>query len=309
MNRRRALSLLMGATAWLSCATQGPDVASGGCPSYASGMLQGKVASPMIVEASGIAASRRQSGVLWLHNDSGDGSRFYATDERGQDLGGFELAGHAAIDIEDMAVGPAPDGSGPFLFLADIGDNPEARANVSILRVPEPAIGETAPNEITRLDGAVRLVLRYPNREAHDAEAFFVDPQGGDLYIVTKREARVFRARGAALGDARKLHILEAVGRLVRPGSMLPAANRVTGADIDFERNQIVVRTYSRVLVWPVAAGESIPQALTRSPCVAPARREPQGEAVGFNHDGRAYWTISEGRHPPLYRFEAASQD
>ena len=38
----------------------------------------------------------------------------------------------------------------------------------------------------------------------------------------------------------------------------------------------------------------------------APARPEPQGEAVAWRADGRGYFTASEGAQPPLYLFAAA---
>ena len=66
-----------------------------------------------IHEASGLAASRRHAGVVYTHNDSGDGPRVFALSAAdGALLGEYEVRGRpgaAAVeahDWEDMAVGP-----------------------------------------------------------------------------------------------------------------------------------------------------------------------------------------------------------
>src|SRR6266568_6264490 len=46
-------------------------------------VLQATFQSPRLVESSGVAVSRAYPGVLWTHNDSGDGPYLYATDLRG----------------------------------------------------------------------------------------------------------------------------------------------------------------------------------------------------------------------------------
>ena len=58
------------------------------CPEFAPGeSLRGRVASDQIKEASGIAASHRNPGVYYVHNDNGDRARIFAIDEGGRDLG------------------------------------------------------------------------------------------------------------------------------------------------------------------------------------------------------------------------------
>jgi len=85
----------------------GPTLAPGttACDPYETIGVAGTVASPDLVEASGMAASRTSPGVLWAHNDSRDGARVYALGSDGADLGGFDIAGALAFDWEDMAAG------------------------------------------------------------------------------------------------------------------------------------------------------------------------------------------------------------
>ena len=100
----------------------------------------GSVASAELVELSGLAAGRSAEGVLWAHNDSGDRPRLFALGLDGSDRGAFEVEGADAVDWEDMAAGPGPDGS-PHLFVADVGDNAESRPEVAVYRIPEPSLG------------------------------------------------------------------------------------------------------------------------------------------------------------------------
>ena len=60
---------------------------------FASGRPMGVVQSDSLSELSGIAASRRNPGVLWVHNDSGDAPQIYAINEKAQLLGACNIQG------------------------------------------------------------------------------------------------------------------------------------------------------------------------------------------------------------------------
>src|SRR5688572_7607336 len=82
-------------------------------------------------ESSGLVISRTQPGVLWSHNDSGDGPSIYAIDMSGRLLAKFRIEGADARDWEDISRGPCPaamvpeKAPGPVecLYMADTGDN------------------------------------------------------------------------------------------------------------------------------------------------------------------------------------------
>src|SRR5256714_12718612 len=103
-------------------------------------LMQAPSQSPRLVESSGVAVSRAHAGVVWTHNDSGDGPYLYATDLRGTDRGALLVPGAQAIDWEDMSLGPCPVvfpmQSHPCLYLADTGDNLEFRPFVTIYAIP-----------------------------------------------------------------------------------------------------------------------------------------------------------------------------
>jgi hypothetical protein len=262
------------------------------------------------VEVSGIVASAKNAGVLWAHNDSGDAARVIAFDTEGAARGVYTLTGAEALDWEDMAIGPGPDGD-DYLYLGDIGDNGSERPEITVYRAPEPAVdgaGGSIPAE--------RIALRYPDG-AHDAETLLVDPVSGDLVIVTKEllsgNAGVYRASAAALdtGDVTlaqagmiEKSVLTPAGAapddasvLVRGVGYLP-----TGGDVSRDGALIAIRTYATVFVWPRYDGASLIDTLSATPCEAPSAVEPQGEAIAFAVGADAYFTVSEGANPPLHR-------
>ena len=118
-----------------------PLVAS--TPSHAETVPIAVLADSAVTESSGLAASRRQPGLLWTHNDSGGGPIVFATDERGTALGRFAVPGAENIDWEDLAIGPGVDGN-DALFIADIGDNARSREELVVWQVPEPDVDQNS---------------------------------------------------------------------------------------------------------------------------------------------------------------------
>ena len=90
-------------------------------------------------EVSGLAASRKNPDVLWVHNDSGGSPRVFALNAAGDHLGIYNLNGAQATDYEDIAIGPGPTAGTDYLYVADTGNNSLGRSTVTVYRVPEPA--------------------------------------------------------------------------------------------------------------------------------------------------------------------------
>ena len=67
-------------------------------------------------EASGLAASRKNAGVLWTHDDSGDSARVFAMSYAGAHLGVYDVSAAGARVAEGHAGrGAAPGRPGPGL--------------------------------------------------------------------------------------------------------------------------------------------------------------------------------------------------
>lgn len=263
------------------------------CTAYQSITTAGVVASPDLVEASGMAASRSQPGVVWAHNDSRDGARVYAIGPNGEDLGGFDIAGASAFDWEDMAAGPGADAAASSLYFGDIGDNFSIRGGrITVYRVPEPdPVALVGP-----IEGAVALEYVYPDG-THNAEALFV--ADGSIYIITKdqEEARVYRGSTTPAGSG--VETLEFV-------TTLALGNEVSGATMSWDGATIAFRGYNSVWMWHRDPGTTIAETLTAEPCNAPSPDEVQGEAIAFLSDN-AYATVSEGSNPDLFLIPSGS--
>lgn len=283
-------------TASTAASSTGDETTTGGpltrCPTIAAPIKTGTLADPAIAEASGLAASRSQPGVLWTHNDSGDEARVFAIDPAGSTLGAFVLDGVSAIDWEDIALGPGPT-PGEWLYVGDIGDNLSARRSVTVLRAPEPKVdgmGGTAT-----LAGVEAIELTYPDG-AHDAETLLIDPPTGDLFIVAKGEpTRVFRRPGPLLA-----------GGPFPLDEVLPVAAPITFAtagDVSPLGDFVALRGYFQGALWIRPPGGDLAQAFATSPCALSLAVEVQGEALAIAADGKGYTTVSEMGAQPLWFF------
>lgn len=271
------------------------------CPSASAPRQVGKLADAELVEASGLVASLKYPGLLYSHNDSGGRARVYALNEAGELIARIDYSGARAQDWEDVAIGPGPVAQVSYIYVGDIGDNARSRSEVRVLRCPEPELDASARGQsITTTYQTIRL--RYPDG-AHNAEALAVDPVSSDLYILTKEDngaSGLYVAR--APQSTSSTTVLERSSGLNFGRAPLSGSPLVTGTDIANDGSAVIVRTYTSAFLWTRASGFTISGALAQSPCAMPVANEPQGEAIAFSVDRRAFYTVSEGANAPVYR-------
>ncbi|MCA9526098.1 MAG: hypothetical protein KC549_07345, partial [Myxococcales bacterium] len=191
-----------------------------------------------------------------------------------------------------------------YVYVGDIGDNAIVRQNLHLRRFPEPVVPREAEPPIIPLAGVEDFTLVYPDGP-HNCETLLVDPENGDVYLVTKSAdgvSPIFRAAAPlqAGADIR----LERVAGLTFGRAPLGGNASTTGGDIAPDGSAIVVRTYSAAFLWRRAPGATIAEAFATEPCALPRPRDPQGEAIGFARDGRGLYTVSEGAGTPVYFWE-----
>ena len=246
-----------------------PDAAAGPCV-----VVRPATRLPEIPEASSLAVSRRNPGILWSHNDSGHAPVLFALDAAGA-LRGRVRVPILTRDWEDVSA--ARCSAGDCLYIADIGDNGLARRRIQIYRVPEPAPGdaETAPPDV--------FSAAYADGP-HNAEALFV--VGADVFIVTRdRTGGLYRSTRPFAGGLELT--LERVGQL--------GLQAVSDAEASPDEASIIVRTSDEVVIYRTAdviRGGTVPYGL-RIPIGG--LKEPQGEGVALDADGMLY-LASEGR-------------
>ena len=141
--------------------------------------VAGRLEDAKIREASGLARSQREPGVLWIINDSGAKEILYAIDLTGASLGRTELKKSNNKDWEDLASFTL-DGE-PYLVVADIGDNDLRHKTRTLYFLKEPKAGK----DKTTVDWEVRF--RYPNGR-RDAEAVAIDIENERALVLSKRD-------------------------------------------------------------------------------------------------------------------------
>jgi hypothetical protein len=255
-------------------------------PEFGEGENRGLLADDLIAEASGLAASATTPAILWANNDSGDTTRIFAVGLRGEAYGTFYLAGSSARDWEDIAVGPGPDPTRSYIFVADIGDNDARYETKRIYRVAEPMVDTSAGNVTAVLRDVETITYRYPDG-ARDAECVMVDPLTRDIYIISKREPNVKVYRAPWPQSTTETITLEHV-------ATLDSITWVTAGDISSDGREILVKNYASVHYWERGEEETIAEAFERKPILLPYTPEPQGEAVTWLRDGSGYYTVSE---------------
>lgn len=293
---------------WIACAsapsdgdsangtsTQAPWAAPA-CPTLKRTEAVGKVLDPQIVEASGLVASHVHDGVLWTHNDSGDGSRIYALDSTGEHLGTWVIDDDKAADLEDIAVGKM--GGFWWLFLADIGDNKKSRDHIVVSAISErnPANPDEQPTLLRRLE------LTYPDGP-HDAETLLFDPLTEDLLILTKGtkdKVGVYHKPGLHAHDTTTT--LTKVAEIDFQSEPLKGFFPTAG-DVYIDGTWVTLRNYTDTIwLWPRNPARPLWEAFQQTPCTYAVLQEPQGESIAFGASGLSLWTLSEGTEQPLYR-------
>lgn len=287
-----------------SDASDAPVTPAVPCPKFDTGRVVGRVRVQPLDESSGIAASRTNPGIVWVHNDSGHRSDVYAVDTKGELRGTYEVVGRGNVDWEDIAIGRGPGAERDWLYIADAGANKGPRETYSVHRVLEPEVPAKGPPVEGKLDDVETIDFAYADGASHDAETIMIDPVTGDFLLVTKSwtgHSEVYRS--ALPEQAQSPEALEKIAELRLPHDERRGSGQSTAGDISRDGSQILIRTYTDIFWWNRAPGQSIAEALRGTRCKMPIREEPQGEALAFTPDGKGYYTLSEGESQPLHLF------
>ena len=257
---------------------------------YGIPLQVGTLPATGLPEVSGIVASRAHPGIFWVENDSGNPADIFAIDTSGALVATIHLDGAINSDWEDISIDSRAGVE--EIYVADVGDNAaresdgaRGRARISLYRLPEPDVA-AADTTVT----AERFDFSYPTRP-YDCEALFVDHRSGDVYFVTKESspAEVFVARAPL--DASVTAVLTPVGTI--------DFALATAADMSTDGARIVVRGYTAVRVFPVAAGDDVATAFSSE--FLTARSGASAEAIAFEHDGYGLYTVPEGNAARLF--------
>jgi hypothetical protein len=302
--------------------TGGGGATAGGAGGGAATACDGTYAAPTeipvkeaaLAEASGVVASRRNPGVLWLHNDSGDDARLFAIGVDGSALGVLWLPGVPSGDFEDIAAAACPGGAGHCLWVADLGNNALDRVDLAVYAVEEPEVDAAAPFVTADATKVWRFLVSYPAGEAINSEALVVAADASAFWAFEKVDGpkpRIFGATAPFVEGA--FNALAEVGTLLAPGVAVPNGVMITGADLHPSGERLLLRVYTGVYEYRLAAGQwpaQLDQAARVTVALGPLS-EKQGEAVAYDAAGTGVWTISEdpteATTQPLHHYACAA--
>ena len=265
----------------------------------------GTITSKDIKESSGLAVSRCNTGVLWTHNDSGDGAFIYAVNLSGQSLGTWQVTGAENNDWEDIAAAKDKDGK-CWLYIGEIGNNEGKRDRTLVYRVAEPEVMPESKNSSRKsplVTSPVRAVsIIYPG-DRTNAETLMINPETGKIYIVTKRvdgPAAVYSV------DADFTAGSDAAARKVAEISVPSVPNGLfTGGDISPDGTRVVLCDYLAGYELVLPAGTSDFDSIwSQKPAKFDIGDRKNGEAIAYSVDGRTLFSDSEGKDAPIFEMK-----
>ncbi|HEX5169653.1 MAG TPA: hypothetical protein VFW11_10805 [Cyclobacteriaceae bacterium] len=251
-----------------------------------------------INEASGLAASKSNPGMLWTHNDSGNDAAIFLIDEHGKLKARVNFPNLVNRDWEDIAVGPGPQSDTTYVYIGEIGDNFSRHLYKYIYRLKEPKIHPGDKVIQLTINATDSIKFDFPDGP-RDSEALMIDPLTKDIYVFSKRETNV------------NLYVLpfpqSTTNTTTAQFVLRLPLTQINAADISPDGKEILIKNYTHVYYWQRKKGESIKDILNRKPAFPPYITEPQGESITFDRSGRGYFTLSEetnGKSPHLMFYQ-----
>lgn len=235
-------------------------------------------------EISGIASSINNPKLLWGHNDSGNDAEIFLIDKGLNVKLTCELKGVENRDWEDIAIGPGPDSSKNYIYIADIGDNDAQYQYKYIYRFEEPRWTQGQGNRII-MSTFDRITFQLSD-ERKDTETLLLDPKTKNLYVISKREEPVYLYELKYPYTPNDTVIAKKVIAL--------PFTKIVGGDFSADGKEILLKNYNHVFYWNASETSPISEILKESPKEVPYEIEPQGESITWARDGSGFYTLSE---------------
>jgi hypothetical protein len=273
---------------------------------FAPGKRLSHVKSKQLTEVSGLVASRANPGYLWVHNDGGNPAEIYLVDLALNVRLTCTFPDAKNRDWEDITIGPGPDPHKAYVYLGDIGDNEGRRPFKTIYRFEEPKADSLEVLVIQHKTQSVeteQIVFRLEDG-SKDSEALLVDPVTKDILLISKREDPAYVYRLTAPNRTTDTLVAKKV-------TQLPMKN-IVAADVSPDGKELLVKTYRKVYYWKSDSLTSLAALMEKMPVPVRYRRELQGEALGWELEGKGFYTLGEKPlfiRAPLYYYRKRTRE
>jgi hypothetical protein len=254
-------------------------------------------------EASGLAHSKLNPGILWVINDSGP-AVVYAIDHTGRERGRVKIADAKNKDWEDIA-SFSLDGTA-YLVVADIGDNHSKRKHVTLYIIEEPALDDTGADIAWRID------FSYPDGP-RDAESLAVDSAGQRIYVLSKRDipAALYAMPLLDKHDTIIATRLGEIDSLPQPSAGEKKNSKGSGwhwqptaMDFSVAGDRALILTYGGVYLYARDGKQTWLDALSVRPLGLSLGKIKKAESIAFAPDGDSAFVTVEKKHAALLRID-----
>ncbi len=269
--------------------------------------VSGRLEDSRIREASGLARSQREPGLLWVINDSGAQEVVHAIGPAGGRRGEFKLKKSRNTDWEDLASFRL--GDMPYLMVADIGDNDAKRNFRTLYFVKEPKAKRKDEEKL-----GWRVDFSYPDGP-RDAEAAAVDIEHKRALILSKRDIPPILYEVPLQTDSNEIVTaawLGAVESLPKPTrqdvEFAPKTKdwhwQPVGMDISQDNLAAVILTYRAVYYYQRQPQQDWFQALNSGPVRVGLGNFRNAESVAFGDSRHEIFVTGENKNSRLLRVD-----
>jgi hypothetical protein len=286
------ISLFVLIVIWTTLSGCENKVGSQNVSKFETGKRLSELTDTKLKEASGLAASVKNQGLLWTLNDSGNEAEVYLLDKDLKIVMTITLTGATNRDWEDIVVGPGPDPTQTYIYVGDIGDNDAQYRYKVIYRFPEPKLKTEDQIALSDFD---KIIFRLDDR-TKDTESLFIDAKSKNLYVVSKREEPVF---------VYELAYPQSTSDTVTATRMLSLPfTEIVAADCFNKSGDILMKNYTSVYYWENKGNLDVISLLKQQPQEIPYEAEPKGESIAWAADGSGFFTLSEKKKKqPTYLY------
>ncbi|MDR1679676.1 MAG: hypothetical protein LBR81_07865 [Prevotellaceae bacterium] len=280
-------------------------------------------ADKSLEEISGIACSRSTEGYFWVHVDQGD-PKIYALNPDGSIKQTVTLEFPTKNDDwEDICMASIDDKN--YILIGCIGDNDvkdgksKGKQTYYIYRIEEPEI--TGTNISIKKNNIDVITYTYDGThniddckdgKSHNAETLMFDPIDQKIYIATKHEKKINALYMTDWKSGSYTTTMQWVCDLGNLADMPKGSEKdpndflyLTAGDISADGSKILIKNKFHILSWERQGSESLSTTFSRTPQhIAAYREEEQGEAVAWANNGIDFYTASEGKEEPIFRFK-----
>ena len=255
--------------------------------------------NPTIDEASGIIPSFLNDSCYWINEDSGSPGRIFLYSINGNRKGTYNFKGIGVTDMEELAYYHESNDR-TIIYVGDFGDNNVVRNDYKIIELNDVAFanGESIDANSVKI---IRFEYRdeKQQKQRYNCEAFICDPLSKNLYLFTKQGSLSEIYKLEPPFDYDNVNIAKKIGSI-----HISSGQKVTAADISFDRNYFVLKTYDYIFIWNNKSNLTLEELLKSSPKKLPYVGEAQGEAFCFSTNSSSYITTSEYKNGILPKLQ-----